>query len=236
MAENDFDLDSLAGYLHLDRAQVARLVDRGKLPGRKVAGVWRFSPAEIHHWLEERIGASNDEALAQMEGALRRSEGEAATDVSIAELIPPEAIAVPLPARTRGSVITSMAELAAQSGLLWDPDKMADAVRAREDMMPTAQENGVALLHPRRPLPAILSQPLIAFGRTDRALPFGAPHGALTDVFFLICSVDDTGHLRTLARLARLLGSDSFIANLRSADGPHAVIETIQARENDVSS
>jgi nitrogen PTS system EIIA component len=236
MADNDFDLDSLADYLHLDRAQVARLVDRGKLPGRKVGGVWRFSPAEIHHWLEERIGASSDDELVQMEGALRRSEGPAAVELSIAQLIPLEAVAVPLPARTRGSVITSMAELAAQSGLLWDAVKMAEAVRAREDMMPTAQENGVALLHPRRPLPAILSQPLIAFGRTDRALPFGAPRGVLTDLFFLICSVDETGHLRTLARLARSLGSNDFLAKLRSADSPRTVIEAFEARERELSS
>jgi nitrogen PTS system EIIA component len=235
MAESDFDLDSLADYLHLDRAQVARLVDRGKLPGRKVGGIWRFSAAEIHHWLEERIGLSTDDELAQMEGALRRQEGEHALDVSIADLLPVESIAVPLSARTRASVITAMADLAAQSGLLWDAEKMAEAVRAREDMMPTAQDNGVALLHPRRPLPNILSQPLIAFGRTDRGIPFGAAKGGLTDLFFLICSVDDGGHLRTLARLSRLLGSDDFLAELRVAESPATVLDAIRAREAGLS-
>ena len=51
---------------------------------------------------------------------------------------------------------------------------MADAVRAREDMMPTALDIGVALLHPRRPLASILDRPLLALGRTDRGIPFGA--------------------------------------------------------------
>ncbi len=94
--------------------------------------------------------------------------------ISIADMLPLAAVAVPLAARTRGSVITSMAETAANTGWLWDTAKMAEAVRAREDMLPTALETGVALLHPRRPLPAILDRPFLVFGRTSAPLPFGA--------------------------------------------------------------
>jgi nitrogen PTS system EIIA component len=236
MAEADFDLDGLANYLHLDRGQVGRLVERGKIPGRKIGGTWRFSGAEIHHWLEERIGLSNDEELLQMEGALRRREGPVITEVSFAELMPREAIAVPLAARTRGSVITSMCDLAAKTGYLWDADKMAEAVRAREEMMPTAQDIGVALLHPRRPLPSILAQPLLAFGRTDRGIPFGASGGGLTDLFFLIASVDETGHLRVLARLSRMISGEGFLSQLRVAESADGVLEAVRQREAELTS
>ena len=64
----------------------------------------------------------------------------------------------------------------------------------------------MALLHPRRPQPNILAQPFLAFGRTHRGIPFGDRRGRLTDVFFLILSTDDRVHLRTLARLSRLIG------------------------------
>lgn len=233
MPDDDFNIESLAAYLHVDPAQVQRLVDRGKLPGRKVAGQWRFSQAEIHHWLEERIGLSTDEQLQQMEGALDRAAGsEGETPVSLLELMPAEAIAVPLAARTRGSVITSLVEVAAHTGWLWDPTKMAEAVRAREDLMPTALDGGMALLHPRRPLPAILAQPLVAFGRTDSGIPFGGPRGSLTDLFFLILSTDDRGHLRVLARLSRLLGDSEFLAALRQAADATAVRELLADAES----
>ncbi len=232
MADDDFAIDSLAAYLHVDPAQVVRLVERGKLPGRKVGGQWRFSPAEIHHWLEERIGVSNDAELVHMESALRRASGQGQDHaISIVEMLPLEAIAVPLPARTRGSVITSMVELAAKTGWMWDTAKMAEAVRAREDMVPTALENGVALLHPRRPLANILGQAFLAFGRTDRGIPFGAPRGALTDLFFLICSVDDPGHLHTLARLSRLIGDPELIDSLREAPDAATARQMIAERE-----
>ena len=70
MAQEDFDIDRLAAYLHMMPAAVQKLAERGKLPGRRIGGDWRFSAAEIHHWLEDRIGLSDDEALVHMEGAL----------------------------------------------------------------------------------------------------------------------------------------------------------------------
>lgn len=224
MATEDFDIDSLAAYLHLTPPQVARLADRGKLPGRKVAGRWRFSQAEVHHWLEARIGLSDEGELADVEHVLKRSAGpEPQTQIAIAELLPPEAIAAALQARTRSSVFTAMVKLAEGTGWLWDPEKMAEAVRAREDLYPTTLDNGVALLHPRRPMPSILGQAFLALGRTSTGIPFGGGRGGLTDVFFLICSEDDRGHLRTLARLSRILSWEGFIETLREAPDAQSI-------------
>jgi len=228
MADDDFDLESLATYLHLSTAQVAKLAERGQLPGRRVAGAWRFSQAEVHHWLEERIGVSDSVELLRVEGALdRHPTADTEKPVSIAEMLPAVAIEVPLAARTRNSVITRMVDIAAQTGLLWDSTKMADAIRSREELYPTALENGAALLHPRRPLSSILGEAFLALGVTSRGIPFASSRGLLTDVFFLICSVDDRGHLRTLARLSRLLAEPTFLDALRAApdaEAAHTVI------------
>lgn len=232
MAEGDFDLDQLAAYLHIGPAQVQRLVERGKLPGRRVGGQWRFSPGEIHHWLEERIGISSDEELAQMEGQLRRDRsGVERAAVSVAQLLPLEAIAVPLAARTKSSVITSMCELAARTGWLWEPAKMAEAVRAREELASTALECGVALLHPRRPQPNLLDRPFLALGRTEGGIPFGAPGGGLTDIFVLILSREERGHLQALARLSRLVGDAELLQAIRQARSAAEVHDLIAARE-----
>ncbi len=217
MPHGDFDLQALARYLHLVPQQVAKLADRGHLPGRKVGGEWRFSKPDIHHWLERRIGLSDEEELLQVENVLNRSAPEPhEQEISIAQLMPLEAIAVPLPARTRSSVIGSMVGLAAQTGWLWDPEAMAEAVRSREEMQSTALANGTALLHPRRPLPKILAQAVVGLGITSTGIPFGADV-PMTDVFFLIASTEDRGHLRTLARLSRMLATPGFTDSLRAA-------------------
>jgi PTS system nitrogen regulatory IIA component len=231
--EEDFDIDGLAAYLHLMPAQISRLADRGKLPGRRVGGAWRFSRPEIHLWLEERIGLSDEQELVEMEGVLDRSSGPAGdAPIRIADLLSAEAIRVPFDARTQSSVISRMTALAAETGLLWDPEKMADAVRARESMQTTAIGNGVALLHPRRPMPSILGEAILALGITPQGIPFGGG-GSLTDIYFLICSTSDHEHLRILARLSRMIGDPRFLDALREATDASEVLRMIRERDEE---
>jgi PTS system nitrogen regulatory IIA component len=141
-----------------------------------------------------------------------------------------EAIETPLDARTRGSVILKMTELAARTHLLWDAEKMADAVRAREEMHSTALDNGVALLHPRRPMPAILAEAVLALGVAPRGIPFGTG-GSLTNIFFLICSTSDHEHLRILARLSRVINEQDVLAAMRAAENAAALHQLIRERD-----
>ncbi|HZN36385.1 MAG TPA: PTS sugar transporter subunit IIA [Pirellulaceae bacterium] len=232
MPYSDFDPESLAAYLHLAPQQVLKMAERGSVPGRKIGGQWKFSQAEIHHWLEERIGAGDDAEIAQVQGLLdKAAEQKEPATVRISELLLPEAIAIPLDARTRSSVIKSMVELAAKTGHLWDAAEMTEAVEAREKLHPTALDSGVALLHPRRPLGQILAQPLLALGRTQRGIPFGSERGQLTDLFFLICSVDDSQHLRTLTRLSRLISTAGFLEELRAADSAEQALSAVRKFE-----
>lgn len=231
MAE-DLDLSGLAKFLNLELTKVTRMAEKGHIPGRRVSGQWRFSPAEIHHWMEQHIGSSSDDELERLEGALERAHTNVELqDYSISELLLPEAIAIPLEARTKQSVIRSMTDLATGTGLMWDPDRLQEALFQREEMQPTTMEGGIALLHPRRPLSNVLAQPFLAFGRTLQPIPFGGDLGGMTDLFFLILSVDETGHLRTLARLSRLLTQTDFLDELRLSPDAIAVRELIAERE-----
>ena len=170
MPHGDFDVSGLARYLHLAPEQVVRLAERGKMPGRKVGGQWRFPKPDVHHWLEQRIGGSDESELIEVEAVLRHA-APATEEIRIADMLPLEAIAVPLAARTRNSVIDSMVELAARTGWLWDNKEMAEAVKAREDLHTTALDSGVALLHPRRPMAKILAQPSWPWDARATAFP-----------------------------------------------------------------
>ncbi len=234
MAAKDLDVEQLAVYLHLTPPQVRRLADREQLPGRRIGGQWRFSEAEVHAWLEERIGASNLEELAQMQPMVDRWSDANSDSVELSSLLHADAIAVPLEARTRGSVIRTICKLAEATGLLWDATKMSEAVLAREDLHPTALDNGVALLHPRRPQSSLLAEPLLALGVTSQPLPFGNQSGHLTDVFFLICSTDDRVHLQVLAKISRLLSGTDFLNELRSCSSANEAHELVRRFESEL--
>ena len=229
---DDLDVAKLADYLHVTPDQVTRMATRGNLPGRKVGGQWRFSEAEIHHWLEDRIGASEGEELSRVQRVLDRAAGET-VDRRIHEMCTVDTIAVPLNARTRSSVIRSMCELATKSGLMWDAPTMIEAVRNREQMHPTALECGVALLHPRRPQTSILADSVIALAICPAAIPF-ADRGQLTDVFFLICSYDDATHLRILAKLSRMIASNELLEQLRSSSNPSEAWHCLKSAEMEI--
>ena len=65
---------------------------------------------------------------------------------------------------------------------MWDALAMAEAVKAREKMHPTALDCGVALLHLRRPQTSILSDSVLALAVCPSPLPF-SDTGHLTDIF-----------------------------------------------------
>ncbi|QDV27045.1 PTS sugar transporter subunit IIA [Aureliella helgolandensis] len=231
MASKDLDIEQLAAYLHLIPQQVQRMADRGKLPGRKLGGAWKFSEAEVHSWLEERIGASDNEELTQVQKVVDRWSNDKKEVISLHQLLHPEAIETPLAARTRSSVVRRMSALAERTGYLWDAAQMVDAVLAREELHPTALDNGVALLHPRRPQSSILAEPLLALGVSSQPLPFGNQSGHLTDVFFLICSTDDHVHLQVLAKLSRLLSGTGFLEELRRCDSAAEAHQLLKQHE-----
>src|SRR5690606_34247327 len=95
--------------------------------------------------------------------------------------------------------------LAERTGLLYDRDYLLASLIDREALCSTAMPGGVALCHPRRPIPSAISTQFVCFLRTLNPVDFGAQDGEGTSVFFLLCAPDDRSHLYGLARVARIL-------------------------------
>jgi PTS system nitrogen regulatory IIA component len=141
---------------------------------------------------------------------------------------------VPLQARTPSSVAREMVRLAEQSWQIYDPDVVLKAVQAREEVASTALGNGVAVMHPSRPLPNALGESVVAFGRASGGLPLGGPGGRMTDLVFLVCCRDDRTHLRVLARLSRLMLRPTFLDDLRAAETAVDALQVIHSAEADL--
>ncbi len=76
---------------------------------------------------------------------------------------------------------------------------------------------------------------MIAVARTSRGIPFGAPDGGLTDVFFLISCRDAVTHLRVLARLSRMMLRPGFLDELRCAETVQEAFGLIERTERDLT-
>lgn len=221
MTEQEMDLAELAKYLHLDANKIERLLKQEKIPARRVGGEWTFNLHEINRWMEHQIGVADADELEKMEVSLQRYAGSSPNpEAIIRTMLPEHHIIKPLPAKTKGSVIREICDYAMQIGLIWDASKMAELIGQREEMHSTALDNGMALLHPRRPQPGLIGEPFLVMGVTSQGIPFGGPRGMLTDVFVLIGSREDAGHLQTLARFSRIIQVPEAMTAIRDLATP----------------
>ncbi len=227
------NLDQLAVRLGRDRREVERLVQRGNLPGRKVNDQWQFHPAEVTQWLEQEIRGYNEAELLQVEGAQQSRELD--PQLPVMSLLKPELIQVPLEARTKRSVLESLLEVAGRTWHVWEPAPILKAMLERETACSTGFENGVAIPHTRTPMPDVLGESLIAYGRTFSGIPFGAPKRALTDIYFLVLCRDSRTHLQVLARLGRMIQLPGLLEELRAADDAQSTYEVIAAADQKLS-
>jgi len=229
--ENEvMDIEQLATYLRRDVREVSKMASRGYLPGRKVGGEWRFTPAEINYWIETQLHGYSDQELTALEGSVAKQDHVPL----VTPLLSEATIAVPLPASTRSSVLKELVVAAEQSWSVYDPEAILIAIKQREELGSTALSTGVAIPHPHRPLPNSLGDSVIAYGRTATSIPFGADHGILTDIFFLVCCQSQNMHLRVLARLSRMLLRPGFTDQLRMAETASETYHIIQQAENEL--
>src|SRR5215470_10437483 len=109
MSGETMDMEQLAAYLQRDVREVGKLASRGRLPGHKVGGEWRFARAEINHWIETQLPDYSEKELAELERGNDRSAG---TGAFLGELLAESSVAVPLPATTKASVLRELVNLA----------------------------------------------------------------------------------------------------------------------------
>lgn len=233
MSHEVFSLDELARHLGRDRREIEKLASRGRIPGRKVGSAWQFHSSEITRWLEQEMREYSSAELRNVE--ITQHSREICPDLPVTSLLHPETVAVPLQARTKRSVLEALLETAGNTWQIWSPNEILVAVQKREELFSTAYAGGIAIPHPRNPLPEAHGESIIAFGRTMTGIPFGAPHGGLTDLFFLVLCQDSGSHLQVLARLGRMLQLPEFSDRLRETEDPQTTYDLICETEREIS-
>jgi nitrogen PTS system EIIA component len=234
MSSEVFTLAELSRHLGRHTREIERLANRGRIPGRKTESGWVFHEREITQWLERELREYTDPELKSLEESLQ-SPG-AASDLPVSSLMRLETTQVPLEARTKRSVLESLVEAAGRTWQVWEPAKVLNAVQEREEILSTAFPEGVAVPHPRNPLPQCLGASVVAFGRTSNGIPFGGPSGGLTDLFFLVLCRDSATHLRVLARIGRMVRHVGLIEALRAAETSDDAYQLICDADREIGS
>lgn len=234
MPREQMNQRQVAAYLNMDVREIVKLASRGKIPCRKVAGSFVFRKGDLDHWVVSRMGRLDRSELAGIEKGVGAHHGYDTAAEVVWPLIPQGGLAVPLEAKTREAVLRALVDLADGAGLVHARDHLLDEVRQREALCSTAIMPGVALTHPRHPLPYDIAESFVVAGLTASGVPYGAEDGSLTRLFFLICCKDERTHLHVLARLALMLHARGAIEELLAAASAEQLGQVLLSRESAV--
>jgi len=212
-------------YLQLSQRSIYRLLERGELPATKIGGQWRFRKAAIDEWIDLHMGRLAPEDLRQLSG------GDRPDTVRLGSLIDEANALIPLPAGDRATVIRRFVDQIRFREPV-DLQLLAERILERENLCSTAIPDGVALLHTSRTSPRVLRvNDLVALGRLERPVAFGALDGSLTDTLVLLLARDERHHLVLLAKLARLCREPEVLHGLRTLPTARAIVDLIRKTE-----
>jgi excisionase family DNA binding protein len=235
MPYRTFGIEEVARYLHLSRADLDRLVKDQDIPFERHGERLVFRKVDIDAWASQRILGLEGRHLAEYhQKSSRGAQQIVAQEAIMPEMIQPDFIAPALTAKTKASVLRQMAALAEETGRVADSRALLEGLEAREELCSTGIPGGLALLHSRNPESYQFEMAFLALGRTIQQIPFGAPDGQPTNLFFLIGCPDDRMHLHTLARLCLMAQKTDLLVDLRQAVDAEAMCECILASEQAV--
>ena len=141
--------------------------------------------------------------------------------MELADILPEESVIVCTGLKTKREVLEKLAEQAAKASGQ-DARAVFEAVYDREVLGSTGLGNGIAIPHGKF---AGISGVTAVFARLSEPVDFDSVDDQPVDLLMLLLAPMGAGadHLKALARVARILRTESVVDALRGADDAHEI-------------
>jgi PTS system nitrogen regulatory IIA component len=241
-------LKELADYLRVSERTILRMNDKNIIHGEKIGGQWRFNGKEIDQAFFPSMATKGAEKKSgdKVDKDSKAGANDDADDVnnlsftdlpcthigiSVSRMLNENRMVMHMEAKTRDEAIAELLDPRFMNSLVLDINDLKAKCLARENVLSTAIGDGIAVPHPRDPVPTLRCAGCIIYGHSDKGIEFGAPDGKPVNDFFLICSQNIELHLHLMACLASLLRDNVFKTALPKAKTPADVIRLAMEHE-----
>ncbi|RKY81493.1 PTS sugar transporter subunit IIA [candidate division KSB1 bacterium] len=148
----------------------------------------------------------------------------------LSEMLKEDNVLIGFKGTQKKDIINELIELADKSGRIRDKEEALRAVMAREEMMSTGLEHGIAIPHAKTDS---VSEIVMALGISKQGIDFESVDGEPSKIFFLLLAPETaaTANVKLLAQIARVTSSAEFRSRIVSADSPAEVIDIISNAE-----
>ncbi|MBN2451196.1 MAG: PTS sugar transporter subunit IIA [Lentisphaeria bacterium] len=221
-------LRELAQLLRVNERTILRMLKSGQLKGTKIGGQWRFNSSQVDGLFFPVEPIESGEEPVPLSDLTRSRIG-----IPVSRIMSEERMVMDLAAGDAGGVITELTDHRRLNALLLDVRELRTKCLAREELLSTGVGHGVAIPHPRDPLPTLRAPAVIVFGRSLKGVPFGSADNMPVHLFFLTCAQTIDVHLHVMGRLARLLRRNGFVEKCLACDTPHDLLRVVLSTERD---
>ncbi len=150
--------------------------------------------------------------------------------MKIIDLLNPKCILTDLQATNKRGVLEELAAVLVQDHTEMNLQNVVEVLQERERLGSTGIGDNIAIPHGKLPQ---LSQMLLAFGRSIKGVDFDSMDGKASHLFFLLLAPTNASglHLKALAKISRMLMSQTFRDNLMKAEGAEEIYRLIAERD-----
>ncbi len=213
-------LRDVAEYLQLNERTVLKMAQKNEIPSTKVVNQWRFMRSLINEWLMYK--------METLPPHLDTGREALKSEVKLHKLARPNLINLNVVPGDKMKILGQLTYPMVQSGFLTRRKYFLDRLIERENMMTTAVGNGIAMPHPRHPIPNLFTESAIAVGICRKGTDFAADDAKPVHLFFTVCSSDDTHHLHILATIAKIASDNQLTKKLRKPRTPEEVVDILK--------
>ena len=151
--------------------------------------------------------------------------------MKIVDMLKKEFISTSLQSKEKADALSELCSLFANGKVNFNHSAMVKALLEREKLGTTGIGDGIAIPHGKL---QDLDDMYVAFGRSEAGIPFEAMDGKPVHPFFLLVAPEQsTGqHLKTLAKLSRMLKDVQFRKDLLEAGTTEELYRIISEKDD----
>lgn len=225
----DLKIKDVAELLSVSETTIRRWLTDGKIPAYRLNHQYRFSRIEIENWMVKCKLKPIDSSppTAQTEPARGGMQ-----HFSLYRAIHRGGVFGDIPGTSKEQLIRgTMPQIAEKLKL--DAEVLCELLIDRENLMPTALNNGIAVPHSRECLDQIPFD-LIGIVFPEKPMDYGALDGKRVHTLFFLFASDDKTHLHLLAKIAHLSSNPDALKFLQTRPDKTALLEFIREWETNL--
>jgi len=146
--------------------------------------------------------------------------------MKLMDFVSEDTIEPELTGQNKGELLSRMVEMLHRSGKIDDPEPLLKSLMERESIMTTGIGRGIAVPHAMNPE---VKQLIIALGKIPAGADFESLDRKPVHFIFLLVGPPEsaTQHLKTLARISRLVQHTRFVESIKKARNARDILRIL---------